>query len=110
MATSLEIALEDGPVRVVRLIGELDLDSAPRSRATLDTAVTSASQPMVVLDLSQLTFCDSSGVRVLLGLHRLAAGEQRELRIRDATSAVTQVLTLTGADRVLLTTSDDDPQ
>jgi anti-sigma B factor antagonist len=108
MATSLEIALEDGSVRVIRLVGELDLDSAPRSRATLDAAVTAASQPTVVLDLSELTFCDSSGVRVLLALHRLAAGEGHDLRIRDATSAVTQVLNLTGADRVLLTTSDGD--
>ncbi len=108
MATSLEIALEDGSVRVIRLIGELDLDSAPGSRPTLDAAITSASQPTVVLDLSELTFCDSSGVRVLLALHRLAAGENRDLRIRDATSAVTQVLNLTGADRVLLTTSDGD--
>ena len=108
MATSLEIALDDGDARVIRLIGELDLDSAPRSRESLDAAVTSASQPMVVLDLSELTFCDSSGVRVLLALHRLAAEAQRDLRIRDATSAVAQVLNLTGADRVLLTTSDGD--
>jgi len=109
MATSLEIALEDSSVRVIRLVGELDLDSAPRSRTVLDAAVTSASQPVVVLDLSQLTFCDSSGVRVLLALHRLAAGEHRELRIRDATAAVTQVLNLTGADRVLLTSDGDAP-
>jgi anti-sigma B factor antagonist len=108
MATSLDIALEDTSIRLIRLVGELDLDSAPRSRTTLDAAVTSASQTTVVLDLSELAFCDSSGVRVLLALHRLAAGNDRDLRIRHATAAVAQVLSLTGADRVLLTTSDGD--
>jgi anti-anti-sigma factor len=106
MATSLQIEVEDGPVRVVRLVGELDVDSGRRSRATLDLAISKALQPTVVVDLSELSFCDSSGVRILLALHRLAADAGRELRIRDVMPSVALVLNLTGADRVLVAAAD----
>jgi anti-anti-sigma factor len=106
MATSLQIAVEDGPVRLVRLVGELDVDSGRRCGAALDSAVSTALQPIVVVDLSKLTFCDSSGVRILLALHRLAADAGRELWIRDVMPSVALVLNLTGADRVLVAAAD----
>jgi len=106
MATGLQIALEDGSVRVIRLTGELDLDSVNRSRGSLESAVATATAPTIVFDLSELTFCDSSGVRALLALHRLAADAGREFWVREPTRAVAQVLNLTGADRLLLARGD----
>jgi len=106
MATGLQIALEDGTVRVIRLTGELDLDTADRSRGSLESAVATAASPTIVVDLSELTFCDSSGIRALLALHRLAADAGRDLRVREPTRAVAQVLNLTGADRLLLAGDD----
>ena len=108
MATGLQIVLEDGPARVVRLIGELDVDSAQRSGASLDSAVNTAVQPTLVLDLSELSFCDSSGVRALLALHRLATDAGRDLSVRNATASVALVLNLTGADRVLSAATGHD--
>jgi anti-sigma B factor antagonist len=105
MATGLQIVFEDSSVRVIRLMGELDLDTVGRSRGSLETAVANADLPIVV-DLSDLTFCDSSGVRALLALHRMAAASGGEFWVRNPTRAVAQVLNLTGADRLLLARDD----
>lgn len=106
MATGLQIAFEDGAVRMIRMVGELDLDTVNRSRGSLESAVATAPTPKIVVDLSELTFCDSSGVRALLALHRLAADAGREFWVREPTRAVAQVLNLTGADRLLLARDD----
>lgn len=107
MTTQLDISVEDGPVRLVQLVGELDVDSAKRRGAELETAVSSGG-PNVVVDLSALTFCDSSGVRALLALHRQAQGSGRALHVRGASGSVAEVLRLTGVDRVLQV-ADGDP-
>ena len=106
MATGLQIALEDGTVRIIRLKGELDLDTANRSRESLESAVSTTATSTIIVDLSELTFCDSSGIRALLALHRLAADAGHEFRVREPTRAVAQVLNLTGADRLLLARDD----
>ena len=65
---------EDGGVEVVRFEGELDLDTAPSLCVRLAAARAKAAARAVVLDLSGMTFCDSQGLRALIG-------EQREMRI-----------------------------
>ncbi len=107
MATELEIRVEDGPTRVVRLVGELDVDSARRCASALEQAVSEGST-VIVLDLTALTFCDSSGVRTLLSLQRGAADAGRELRVRGVDGPVAEVLRLTGVDRVLRAADGDE--
>ena len=51
---------------VVFLSGELDVGTVRTARAVLQEAGRRTDGPLVI-DLSALTFCDSSGVRVLLG-------------------------------------------
>jgi anti-sigma B factor antagonist len=55
----------DGDVHVVRLIGELDKDSAPRFEAELKRAEATDAQEIIV-DLSGLTFIGSDGLKVLI--------------------------------------------
>jgi anti-sigma B factor antagonist len=60
-----------GTTRVVVVRGEVDLSSVEKVRRSLDRAL-AASPETVVLDLSAVTFCDSSGARVVVGAHRRA--------------------------------------
>ena len=62
---------EDAPC--VRLTGELDLSTAPELERTLQQA--EARAPVVVLDLRELTFIDSSG------LHAIANANARAKRV-----------------------------
>lgn len=61
---------DDGGVRVLRAVGELDVTTAPPVLAAAASLLRGARG--VVLDLSAVTFCDSSGVRVVDRLSREA--------------------------------------
>lgn len=51
----------------VQIEGELDHFSAERVRAMLDALISDAHVKRLVIDLSKLTFMDSSGIGVMLG-------------------------------------------
>jgi anti-sigma B factor antagonist len=53
-------------VRLLEVFGELDLASAPRLCALLDAARTQRVK-RVVVDLTGVDFCDSTGLRALMG-------------------------------------------
>jgi anti-sigma B factor antagonist len=85
----------DGTV-VLRLIGELDIASAPRLEAAFGAAVPLAGR--VTLDLSGVEFIDSSGLRALLAVAGRATEQQRELTIRRPSLEVQRILELSGID------------
>jgi anti-anti-sigma factor len=84
----------------VHVAGELDLATSPKLRQTLHDAQLSAS--LVVLDLREVTFIESTGVHVILdaagGVRR---GEGRLILVRGP-SHVDHALTLTGASSQVL--------
>jgi anti-sigma B factor antagonist len=93
---------------VVRVSGELDIATAPLLDETLETAQ-GRSQP-VVIDLGPTTFCDSTGMTVILRAHR-RAGEGRLPFIVVCPSdnrEVGRVLALLGFDTVFDLREDVD--
>ncbi|ATW49115.1 STAS domain-containing protein [Streptomyces xantholiticus] len=69
-----------GSWTVLQVRGELDLVSSPVVRQRVHDAV-AAGQHDVVLDLSGVFFCDSSGVGVLIAARRLMRSCQGRLRL-----------------------------
>lgn len=63
----IEVA-RDGETTVIRLHGELDLASAPAFNAQFEQA-RSESPSAVVVDLTELEFMDSTGLRSILMAH-----------------------------------------
>jgi anti-sigma B factor antagonist len=63
---------EEAGVRVLHVAGELDIATAPRLCARLD-ATRTGRRPRLLVDLTDVDFCDSTGLRALLG----AASEVR---------------------------------
>ena len=55
----------DGDMHVIELIGELDLDGAPRVQAELER-VEATDAPSILIDLGSLEFIDSTGIRLLV--------------------------------------------
>ena len=91
--------LPDGRTRFT-VRGELDLSAVPSFEAGLRQAL--AGPGAVLLDLSELHFMDSSGVRSVLEMSRAAAQARLGLTIsRDMPPEVRQVLELTNVLELL---------
>jgi anti-anti-sigma factor len=93
MFSLAEEAGSDGE-RVIRVRGELDIESAP----DLERVLLRSRPPgqRVVLDLSALKFMDSTGLRVLV-CARTVAGEGRwELFLRDVPPTIARLFDMTG--------------
>ncbi|HEV7899352.1 MAG TPA: STAS domain-containing protein [Planosporangium sp.] len=92
-----ELAGESNGGTVLRIHGELDLSTAEQLRRA--AAPYLAAGGRLVLDLSRVTFCDSTGLAVLVGFHkRLAASGGLELYA--PVQRVQHLLNITGLNRV----------
>lgn len=84
---------------VVTVGGDLDYDSHGR----LDDAVGDALSeptPELVLDLTAVTYCDSCGLRVLIGAHRRAEEIGASFALRGVHGQPARALKLTGLDQI----------
>lgn len=94
-------------VVTVTLEGELDLaNHAPFGE--LLAKITSTKPVSVVVDLSQLTFLDSSGIRCLIAAARDASADDIRLVVRRPRPAVRRVIEVCGLDELLLGASSSD--
>lgn len=104
---SIESKLEGGSF-LVRVAGELDRSNADLL-ASCVTEAEATSAPRIVLDLSRLTFMDSSGLRVLLGAAARSDGRAGRLSLVGPTRGVRRVIELTGtAARLPLSDTEDE--
>jgi anti-sigma B factor antagonist len=84
---------------IVELVGELDLGTIPRLESPLMRAIDS--NDAVILDLSRLSFIDSSGIGLLIDAHRATERTGRLHTVISGASQVERVLTIAGIDRAL---------
>jgi anti-sigma B factor antagonist len=100
-AASFEIALTRAAGRVtLTLVGELDLATTPRLEKYL-TTIAATQQELIVIDLRQLTFLDSTGVAALVAADRHARRDGRSLAIVKGPPQVQRVLDICGLTEVL---------
>ena len=86
----------DGRVHVL-LRGELDLSTVGQVQDALER-VEAGSPSVVVLDLSKLSFLDSTGLRCLVTANERAREQGRRLVIVRGPDAVQRVFSITGLD------------
>ena len=94
----------EGSASVLAVSGELDLRTSPELEERLER-VWDTTAELVILDLRQIEFMDSTGLRVLLGAHQRAQETGRRFALVRGADQVERVLTLTGV-RDLLTVVD----
>ena len=88
---------------VISVSGELDLASSPALEEELERVAQSDAQ-LVVVDLRNLEFMDSTGLSVLVRAHQRAEENGRRLGLVNGSQQVQRLLTLTGvAERLTLT-------
>ena len=87
--------------------GEIDLYTAPRLQSELAGVIAnSAPGSLVVVDMSGVEFCDSTGMNVLLSSLREARERGGELELAAPRPAVRKILQVTGLDSVFTLVPD----
>jgi anti-anti-sigma factor len=89
-----------GDAQVVVPTGELDLATAPSLDAALDRAFAAAGTGRVVLDLRELEFIDSSGLRSLLTARRRAEASGAGFSLVAGHRALERTLDIAGVRQV----------
>src|SRR5712692_5382448 len=87
--------------------GEIDLYTVPKLQSELTAALEGGKPVRLVVDLSGVDFCDSTGVNVLLAAHRRAREAGGDLELAGPRPAVRRILQVTGLETVF--TVLDDP-
>ena len=100
----IRTSTDSGPV-VVSLSGEADLAVRDELTEVLLAAVTSA--PVVVVDLGDLTFIDSSGIHGLLTAYHATQRDGTRMYAVNATGLVADLLDVTGLAELLQPPSPD---
>ena len=85
---------------VVRLVGELDMATAERALDALRATDLSAARRLIV-DLADLSFCDSSGLRLLLRLRQEMVDHGGGFDAVGAHGIVASTIDVTGLTEVL---------
>ncbi|HEX4790719.1 MAG TPA: STAS domain-containing protein [Actinospica sp.] len=101
MIDRMTAALDTRPAgTVVHITGDLDYETAQDLRTLLSTIVLSSGRRLV-LDLSGLRSCDSSGITTILAARNLALAAQAVFALAAVPDQTARILRLTGIDRIL---------
>jgi anti-sigma B factor antagonist len=96
-----------GDHAIVTATGEIDLYTAPRLHSQLAAVIDGAAPASrVVVDLSGVDFCDSTGMNVLLSCLRQASEKGAEFDRAAPRPAVKKILQVTGLDSVFTISSE----
>jgi anti-sigma B factor antagonist len=99
MNAELDFTTQDlGGCTIARLAGEVDISNAERLQSLLSTTI---GQGNVVVDLSKVTFMDSTGLSAMIVAYRRGQDAQHTLRLAGAQGPVRRVLEITQLDIVL---------
>lgn len=89
------------------VIGELDIATKPRLEEAAHAMIARGARELTI-DLSELSFMDSSGLSLLIVLNKLARSEGWTLRLLKPAGPALTILTLTGADENLPFVADPE--
>ena len=97
----LTVTSSDGPgvSAVITAVGEIDRDSRAGLRKVADEALGRGRRRLVV-DMGDVTFCDSSGLSLLVDLHRAAVGEGGSLRLARVRPRMVDMFRVTHLDQL----------
>jgi anti-sigma B factor antagonist len=97
------IRVDEAPDAVVVMVaGDIDHIHFRELEAAIDHRLAGADGPVhLVVDLTEVPYCDSCGMRVLLGASQRATAAGGTFRLRGVHGQPGRALRLTGLERVL---------
>ena len=90
----------EGSRMTIAVSGRVDTVTAPE----LEAALKFGNATCVVLDLANVPYMSSAGLRLLLAAHKTMMGNGGELQVANAQESVREVLAITGFSDILTLT------
>lgn len=90
-----------GAIIKVRPAGELDHHSADEARMQLEECIKDETIKELILDMSQLSFMDSSGIGVILGRYRTMNKRGGKVSVINMSSQIDRILKMSGLYQVI---------
>lgn len=95
-----EYEIKDGTLEI-KLVGEIDHHSAVRVRTEMDELIFSTMPKKMILNLSEISFMDSSGLGLIMGRYSKLVEIGATMSLRSPTVAVMRILSLAGMERMI---------
>lgn len=97
---NVKFKLEGMTLRVI-LCGEIDHHTARALCRTIDMKIGAVMPNAVLLDFSQVSFMDSSGLAVVVGRKRVCESSGSKIYIVNISGYPEKILRMAGADRLI---------
>ncbi len=97
----MEVNLQTEPGRVIaRLRGEIDHHAAGALREKLDRAAETTGCRLLILDFSEISFMDSSGIGLILGRYKLMMRLNGQLTVRGVSPRLMRMMQMAGLEKL----------
>ncbi len=107
---SLQITVEDGDQGItVRPKGHLGIDTSPELRDRLLALLEEETPKIVIVDLAEASYIDTSGIATLLEAFKIARNRRRKLCLNGVQGRVARFFEVTGLSAVFETTACQMP-
>ncbi len=97
----LGLTVDAGASSTITLVGELDPATAPQLDAEIEQLLADDDVKRLVLDLSGLTFLDSSGLRIFVTAREALTSRGGALALRDPSANTQRLLDITGLGEII---------
>ncbi len=89
-----------GEVLTVYLSGEIDHHSAKGMREEIDRSIEYSMPSLLILDFSEVTFMDSSGIGLVMGRYKNLQRTGASLNIVNLSENIYKIMKLAGIERL----------
>lgn len=97
----VKIELND-QVMIAYLNGEIDHHTAADIRTDIDIRVEGSHPDILILDFTNVSFMDSSGIGLVMGRYKLMNDIEGTLKIVNPSPQIRKVMSLAGIDRLAI--------
>lgn len=94
---------------VAEICGDIDHHTAKYFRGEIDKAIRSYNPLTLILDYSQVTFMDSSGIGLVMGRYKIMSEMDGEVIVASPPAYIRKVLQLAGIHRLTKIVTDIAP-
>jgi len=86
---------------LVKIIGEIDAYTAPKLRSSFQPLLDTRKTINIIVDLSEVSYMDSTGLGVFVGIYKWIQENQGSLRLTGLPSRLKRLFDITGLVNIL---------